>query len=114
MWSSLTYIWIPEYESLVQLILHPIHLAADNAEQRLAVNQDLDAVLFYRLIEFSRFIHVLEMIRQARTTPVLHSHSYELRFRKCEEFVEMVYCGGGERHGCLARAKFGSALWFLC
>ena len=66
-----TDIRVPEHEPLVQLVLDPIHLAPDDTEQSLAVDQHFHPILLHRLVERARSVHVLEMVRQARTPPVL-------------------------------------------
>jgi len=68
-------VWIPEDELGAQFILQPIHLAPNDAEQGLAINEDLDAVLLNDLVEFTWLVHVFEMICQPRTTSVLDAHS---------------------------------------
>jgi hypothetical protein len=75
----LTDIWIPEYESLVQLVLHPVHLAANDAEQGLAVDKYLDAVLLHGLVESARLVYVLQVVGQSAAAPVAHANLDELR-----------------------------------
>ncbi len=60
--GELTDVRIPEHKSLIQLVFHPVHLAPDDAEQRFAIDQDLDPILLYRLVKFSRFVHIFEVI----------------------------------------------------
>ena len=62
--SELTDIRVPKHEPLIQLVLHPIHLAADDAEQRLTVDQHLHAVLLHRFVERARLVHILQVVRQ--------------------------------------------------
>jgi hypothetical protein len=45
-----------------QCILLPIHLTADDGEQRLRVDEHPDPVLFDDLIESARFLHVFKVI----------------------------------------------------
>lgn len=61
-----------ENEALVQLILDPVHLASDDAEQGLAVDQYLDAILVDLLVERPRLVHVLQVVRQPAAPPVAH------------------------------------------
>lgn len=60
-----TDVGVAENKSSAQLILLPVHFTADNTEQSLAVDQDLHAVLLDYLIEFSRLLHVLQVIGEA-------------------------------------------------
>lgn len=84
-WSRrLTDVWVPEDESLVQLVLYPVHLAADYAEQCLAVYEDLDTVLFDRLVKGARLVDEFQMICQPRAASVLNANTDKLRIRLVE------------------------------
>lgn len=58
----LTYVRIAKYEPLVELVLDPIHFAPDDAEQRLAVDQDLYTILLYLLVKSSGFVDIIEVV----------------------------------------------------
>lgn len=73
----LTDIRILEDESRTKLILEPVHFTSDDAEQRLTIYQDLDAVLFHGLIECSRFVHVFQMVCQSTTPSIFHAYPDE-------------------------------------
>lgn len=60
---QLTDVRIPEDKPLIQFILHPIHLATNDAEERFAVYQDFHSVLFHSLVERRSFIHVFQVVR---------------------------------------------------
>lgn len=77
---GLTYVGVPEHKSLIQFVFYPVHLTADDAEQSLAIDQNLHSVLFYSLIESACFIHILEVICQPRTSSVLDTNPDKLRF----------------------------------
>lgn len=75
----LTDIGVPEHESLVQLVLHPVHLAADDAEQGFAIDEDLDAVLLHGFVEGAWLVDVLQVVGQPAAAPVAHANLDELR-----------------------------------
>lgn len=85
--ATLGNIRIPKHKPRAQLILYPIHLAPNDTEQRLTINQHLNAGLLYRFIEASRFIHVLQMIRETGAPPVLHPNPNEFGFGLVEQGV---------------------------
>lgn len=74
----LTNVGIREDESLTERILHPIHLAANDAKQGLAIDQDFNAILLNRFVERARLVNVLEVVGQATAAAVLDTHLYEL------------------------------------
>lgn len=76
--KELTNVGVPEDESIAQLIFVPVHLAADNAEQCPAVDQDLDAILLHDLVEGGRFLHVFKVVCETRATLVFHTNSNKL------------------------------------
>lgn len=53
-----TDVGVAKHKPLVQFILHPIHLAPNDAEERLAVDENFDPVLFDRFVECAGFLHV--------------------------------------------------------
>ena len=83
--KKLTNVGVAEDESLAQLILVPVHLATDDAKQRLAVDQDLHTVLLHNLVELARLLDVLEVVGKARATTVLDSNSDVLGLGQCHE-----------------------------
>ena len=74
--SKLTDVRILEDESLVELILQPIHLRANNAEQSLGINQNLDAILLDRLVKSTSLVHVFKMVRQTRASSVANAQAW--------------------------------------
>ena len=69
--NLLTDIWVVKDKLLVELVLNPVHLTSDDAEKRLAINQDLDAILLYNLVELSWLVHLLEVVCQPAASTVL-------------------------------------------
>ncbi len=63
--GKLTDVRIAEHKPLAQLVFYPIHLATNDAEECFAINQHFDSVLLHGFVEFSRFVHVFEMICQS-------------------------------------------------
>ena len=84
-------------EDAPQPVLLPVHLAPDDREQRLAVDDDLDPVLLHHLVELRRLLDVLEVVRQARTALVPHAYADHLRGRALEEVLQSL-----DRGRCLA------------
>ena len=68
-----------------QPILLPVHLAANDREERLAVDQDLNSVLLHDLVELPRLVNVLEMVRQPSAALVPHTDTNQLRCRTLEQ-----------------------------
>lgn len=81
---------IPKNKPLIQFILHPIHLAAYDAKQRFTVYKHLDSILLDRLIERTRLLHILQMVRQARAAPVLDPYPYHLRLWLVEQIAQLM------------------------
>ena len=79
-----------------QPVLLPVHLAPDDREQRLAVDDDLDPVLLHHLVELRWVLDVLEVVRQARAALVPHAYADHLRGRALEEVLQPL-----DRGGCL-------------
>ena len=93
---------ISKDETTAELILDPIHLAADDTEESFTVDEDLDSVLLDHLVECAGLGHVFEMIGKSATTSIAHAHSDELRIRSREELTELSKGTWRERHGRLA------------
>ncbi len=83
--ARLTYVRVPEEEALVKLVLDPVHLAADDAEEGLAVDQDADAVLLDLLVERARAVDVLEVVGQPATPAVAHADLDQLGLRLVQQ-----------------------------
>lgn len=93
---------VAENESSAQLVLLPVHFAADNTEQSLAVDEDLDAVLLDYLIELSRLLHVLQVIGETRAATVLDTDSNILGLRLCHQLAKLLDGQCGQFHGGLS------------
>jgi hypothetical protein len=104
--KKLTDIRVLEDEPRTQFILQPVHFTADNAEKRLAVDQDLYTVLLYTFVEGSRFVNVFQVICQARAASVLNSHSYKFRFGLFQEFSQMRHGRGCNGMGAFLGRSF--------
>ena len=89
--SSLTDVGVPEMEALVELVLDPVHLGADDAEEGLTVNEDLDAVLLDLLVEGARAIDVLEVVGQAAAPAVPHPDLDQLRLRLVQQAAQLLH-----------------------
>src|SRR5699024_7872651 len=76
-----TYVGVPEDEALVELVLGPVHLAANDAEEGLAVDEHLDAILLDCLVKGARLVHVFEVVRQPAAAAVSHPNLDELGVR---------------------------------
>lgn len=75
--STLTDVGVLENEPCAQLVLQPVHLTTDDAEQCLAVDQYSDTVLLYALIECAGLVDVFQVVCQARASSVLNTHSHK-------------------------------------
>ena len=62
---------ISEDKSCTQLVFLPVHFAANDAEEGLAVYQNFDTVLFHDFIELLGFVHIFEMGGAAGTAAIL-------------------------------------------
>lgn len=78
--EPLTDIGVAENESSAQLVLMPVHFTSNDAEQSLAVDQNLHTVLLNNFIELSRLLHILEVVSKTRAATVLDTHPNKLRF----------------------------------
>lgn len=112
--ATLTDVWVLEDEALVQLILQPVHLAPDNVQQRLVVDQHLGAILLHLFVERARLVHILEVICQPRASLCLCAYPDELWLGQFEQFAEVRHGRRRELDGCLARPKVVPARskWF--
>lgn len=79
--EQLTYVGISKHKSLVQFVLYPIHLTSNDAEQRLAVNKNLHAVLLDLFVERSGLLHIFEVVRQATASTIPYSDFNQLWVR---------------------------------
>ena len=105
-----TYVWISEHKSLVQLILHPVHLTANDAKQRLAVNQHLHAILFDFLVKHSWLLHEFEMVGQSATATVPYTNLDQFRGWLVEQLADLLYCSWREVHSSFSGTQFWSGL----
>lgn len=94
---------IAKLETLVEIILDPVHLAANNTEQRFAVNQNPNSILLNSLVVRPGLVHVFEMVRQPAASAIAHSNLDELRVIVLKKLAQM--CDGfvGELDGGLLR-----------
>ena len=77
----LTDVRVSKDETTAELILDPIHLAADDAEESFTVDENLDSILLDHLVECAGLGHVFEMIGESAATSIAHAHSDELWIR---------------------------------
>ena len=70
-------VWIVEDKLCREPVLLPVHLGANDAEEGLAVDEDLNAVLLDTLVKLARLarLDVLEMVAHASTALVADSNS---------------------------------------
>ena len=83
-------------------VLLPVHLAADDGEEGLAVDEDADAVLLDDLVELCGAVDVLERVGEAGAAFVPDADADELGRRAAHEDAE-AFDGGG----CLCRGGAG-------
>lgn len=60
--GKLTDIGVAENKASAQRILMPVHFTANDAEQGLAVDQNLHTILLDDFVELARLLHVLEVV----------------------------------------------------
>lgn len=85
MHAPLTYVWIAKDKATAQFILDPVHLAPDDAEECLAIDQNFDAILFDRLIEHAGLVDIFKVVCEAATAPVPDPDPDELRIGLVQE-----------------------------
>ena len=96
---------------MTELVLNPIHLAPDDAEKRLAVDQHPHAVLFHRFVEAARLVDVFEVICKPAAAPIAYPNLNKLWVWLIEQRTQLVDGGRCELHGGLARrTELGSRL----
>lgn len=105
---SHTDVGVLKHKLLTQFVLCPIHLGTNNAEQRLAIDQDLDTILLHRFIESARLINVFQVVCQPATAPIPYTDLDELRIRLVEQCAKLINSSGGELHGRLASSELGT------
>jgi len=110
--TRLTDIRIRKHKPLIQFILHPVHLAPNNTEERFTINQHLDPILLHLFVKFPSFVHVFQIVCQTGTASVLNAYADEFGGGESEQAVELSYGGWGEGHGCFPGAELGGAFWF--
>lgn len=102
-------IWVLEHKALIQLVLQPIHLAPNNVQKRLVIDQNLNTVLLYLLVEHGRLIHVLQVISESGTPLRPCTNPYKLWFGLVEQLPQVRHRSRRELYGSFARAKVVSA-----
>lgn len=76
-----------ENESPGELILNPVHLAAEDVDKSLGVDQDLDAVLLNGIIKLARLVDVFEVVCQAGAALALGSNANQLGLRRVQKLT---------------------------
>ncbi len=107
------YIWIVEDKFCAEAVLLPVHLAADDAEERLAVDEDFYAVLLDALVEATCLLRldVLEVVGHAGAALVADADADHLGARVgVHECAESKHGGGSELESGGAGAKLGAAI----
>ena len=89
-----------------QPVLLPVHLAPDDTEQRLAVDQHLHPVLLHHLVEPAGLVDVFEVVAHARAPLVAHADTDELRCGGLGEGAEALDGGGGLEGMVLVRLRW--------
>lgn len=110
--GQLTYIRVPENEPLVQLVLHPVHFASDDAEKGLAVDEHLDPILLDLFVKGGWLVDILEMICESAASPIAHANSNQLRLGSFDKVAQVCHGIGRELHCRLARSQLSLALWW--
>lgn len=77
----------------LQRVLLPIHLTANDGEERLGIDDDLDPILLDNLIKPLRLVDVLQVIRHARATLVPHAYPNQFGRRRIEQRADAVHRG---------------------
>lgn len=69
----------------LQSIILPVHLAADDAEQRFAFDEYRNAILLHLFIELARLFwrHVFEVITHSSAAFIAHANANQLRASWC-------------------------------
>ena len=101
-----------EDKLLVELILNPVHLASDDAEERLAVNQDLDTILLDHFVELSWLVDVLEVVGETTAPTVLDSDLDQLWLWLIEQVTQCLDSSWRKLDCCLSCAE--PRAWLSC
>lgn len=91
-----------------ELIVDPVHLRANNAKQRLGVNQHLDAVLYHLLVKLSRLVHILEVICQTRAASVLNSNANKFWLGLVQQLFQVRHCCRRQLNSSLSRPQLSA------
>ena len=83
--ATLLDVWVVEDEFGAEGVLLPVHFRADDAEERLGVDDNLHAVLLDDLVEARRLVDIFQMVREPRATLVAHTDAEQLRRRALAE-----------------------------
>jgi len=97
-----------------QRVLFPVHLAADDGEQRLAVYEHPHAVLLDDLVELAGLVYVVEVIGKTGAALVAYANAYDLGRRSIEECAQSQNGCWGDRQGSFGRSDVRSwsrGLW---
>lgn len=103
-----TDVGVLKHKLLAQFIFRPVHFGADNAEERLAVNQDSDAVLLHHLIESARLIDIFQLVCQPTAASVPYTDLDQLWVGLVKQCAQLFHSSGCELHSCLAGTELGS------
>lgn len=106
--GRLTYVGIPKNKFLIQLVFCPVHLAADDAEQGLAIDEHLDPVLLDRLVKRTGLVDIFEMVRQAAAAPIPNANFDEFWLGLIQHHAKLLHSRGCEFHGCFSRSQRGA------
>lgn len=107
--TRLTDVRVLEHEPLVELVRQPIHLAPDNIQKRLVIDQNLHTILLHLLVEHRRFINIFQVICQPGAALRPCANPYEFRLGLIEQLSQMRYRSRRELYCSFARAKIVSA-----
>lgn len=61
-----------------QCVLFPIHLTADDREERFRIYKDAYTILCYDFVEFARLVNIIKMVRESSTPLVPDPDADEL------------------------------------
>lgn len=77
--------WVQRAARNSQSIILPIHLTANDAEERLAVDQNCDTILLHLFIKFARLVwrDIFKVITHSSTAFVADANADQLRASWC-------------------------------
>lgn len=100
-----TYVGILENKSLVQLVFRPVHLAANNAEQGLAIYEHLDSVLLDHLIKCPGLFDIFQVVRETAASTIPYSNFDEFWLGLVQHRSELLYGRWCEFHRRFSRLQ---------